>query len=162
MNTYIHTCIYCMHTEVEINISGICESGRCTTSYSHNLSQLHVSRIHIHFHPPVHHQMPRGKKSSLAYLCMKLRTLCSVCGSPMHRAPLPPQPATHVNTSASIFHTRSLSCHSAASQTRADFKSAGLFKLACGGIFFSLWIYLLNGLDLNLAPRHMTSAVTKV
>lgn len=140
--TYTHASIYCMYMEVDVDLdfSSSCEPGTCTAFYNHNLSYLFfyvtfTSLCHTHMHIFTHTavctspstQRKKAVASSLAYLRVKLRTLCSVCRSLMYSLPLPPQPATHINTSASIFHS-ALSCHSALSQTRASFKSVGLFS----------------------------------
>lgn len=89
--------IYCMYACPHVDFLSMCESGRCTAfsdrNPSHRSLTLFLSFIFSHAHsepiePSARHQI-EGEKAVANVLryffgILKLRTLCSVCGSLMH------------------------------------------------------------------------------
>ena len=98
--------------------------------------------------------------TSLAFLWLRLRALCSVCRSLMCSHSW--SPSAHHTYKYKRLHFSTLLSHAIllCFSNKSRFKPVGLFNSALD--VFSLWIYLFNGRDLNLAPRHMTSVVCEV
>lgn len=86
----------CVHVDVNVDFSSMSESGMFTgvsLFMTPSFPLLTYTYLHIlaytyfHMHSrSAHHHMPKGKNlwqtrciSSLACLCLQLRTLCSVC-----------------------------------------------------------------------------------
>lgn len=134
-NTHTHrpTSSVCMRAYMEVDVAflSMCESGACTVSfYNHNPSLLPFTDLHIFTLGTYTAVCTWEEKklqrmccvSPLAFLCLELRTLCSVCGSLMYSSSFTPsQPATHINTPFSTLAI--LLC----SSNKTLFKLVGLF-----------------------------------
>lgn len=116
-----------------------------------------------------HRQIPRGGKKAVASVlryffgisvsetknsmfCVQVTDVQSFLNSP------PPQihSASHTYKYKRLHFPLLLShSHSALFLKQDPFQACG-FILVCPWCFFSLWIYLFKGLDLNLAPRDIS------